>query len=273
MKYIVAVSGGVDSMVLLDMMTKSVPSEQLIVAHFDHGIRADSADDAAFVAKVAQQYNLPFKVKREELGAGASEAYARERRYAFLFQLAEKYDATLVTAHHLDDLVETVAINVTRGTGWRGLASFSGKVVRPLIASEKKALIAYAKKNNITWRDDSTNATDAYLRNRIRPKTSQMPTAKKCELLALHVRQKELRRAIERETRQLIGDGPLYKRHFFIQVPPTVALECLHTVTEGKLTRPQLKRALHAIKVARPSTVFQAGNDVHFHFTTRHFSL
>lgn len=273
MKYIVAVSGGVDSMVLLDMMAKSVPDEQLVVAHFDHGIREDSADDAAFVAQTAQRYGLPFELKREELGTGASEAYARERRYAFLLQLAEKYNAILVTAHHLDDLVETVAINITRGTGWRGLTPFSGKVMRPLVASEKGALIAYARKNNISWRDDSTNATDAYLRNRLRRKIIRMTSSQKRELLALHARQKELRQEIEHETRQLVGNGPLYERHFFIQAPQAVALECLYAITKGALTRPQLKRVLHAIKVAKPGTVFQAGNGIHFHFTTRQFSL
>src|SRR5690606_26701133 len=106
MKYIVAVSGGVDSVVLLDMLSKKTEHE-LIVAHFDHGIRPDSHEDAAFVQKLAQRYGHTFEMKREELGAYASEATARERRYAFLGALAKKHQAAVMTAHHLDDLVET----------------------------------------------------------------------------------------------------------------------------------------------------------------------
>ena len=107
MKYIVAVSGGVDSMVLLDMMVRAGAGE-LVVAHFDHGIRPDSHHDAAFVKKIAEQYGLPFESRREVLGETASEALARERRYAFLRHVAKKHNAQIVTAHHLDDLVETV---------------------------------------------------------------------------------------------------------------------------------------------------------------------
>src|SRR5690554_6827257 len=103
MKYIVAVSGGVDSMVLLDMMHSRGDAE-IIVAHFDHGIREDSAEDAEFVAKAAEGYGYLFESTREELGKNASEALAREKRYAFLRDLAKKYDAQIVTAHHLDDL-------------------------------------------------------------------------------------------------------------------------------------------------------------------------
>ena len=88
MKYIVAVSGGVDSVVLLDMLGK-IPGHELVVAHFDHGIREDSARDAQFVASLAHERGLIYAGKREELGANASEALARERRYGFLRELAK----------------------------------------------------------------------------------------------------------------------------------------------------------------------------------------
>src|SRR5690606_22278428 len=143
MKYIVAVSGGVDSMVLLDMLVRE-GSHELIVAHFDHGIRADSHKDATFVQDVAKKYGLPFEKRREVLGEKASEALARERRYAFLRSVAARHEAKIVTAHHLDDVVETVAINITRGTGWRGLAVMDTDIVRPLVDMEKKELVRYA---------------------------------------------------------------------------------------------------------------------------------
>jgi len=272
MKYIVAVSGGVDSMVLLDMMVRA-GGHELIVAHFDHGIRPDSHLDAQHVKATAERYGLAFETHREELGVGAGETIARERRYVFLRGLAKKHDAKIVTAHHLDDLVETVAINMTRGTGWRGLSVLDSDVSRPLIDTDKAALISYAQKNGISWRDDSTNSSDAYLRNRIRKQASALSEETKRELRALHAHQKAIRREIRDEAHRLVGEGPSYSRYFFTQVPPAVALECLRELTKGKLTRPQLARLLHAIKVARPNTTFEAGEGIRPHFSTRQFSL
>lgn len=272
MKYVVAVSGGVDSMVLLDMMVRAGAGE-LIVAHFDHGIRSDSHLDAAFVKEVAAGHGLIYESRREVLGASASEALARERRYAFLRHVAKKHDAQLVTAHHLDDLVETVAINMTRGTGWRGLAVLDSDVTRPLIDMEKSALIRYAEARNITWREDSTNASAAYLRNRLRQKAPIFSLDEKRELRALHAHQKALRQEIRAEAKRLVGEGPWYSRYFFTHVQPQVAMECLRELTSGELTRPQLARVLHAIKVAKPNTTFEAGQGVKLYFSTRQFSL
>jgi tRNA(Ile)-lysidine synthase len=272
MKYVVAVSGGVDSMVLLDMMVRAGGNE-LVVAHFDHGIRPDSHLDAQLVRDTALRYGLPFETKREELGSSASEAYARERRYAFLRGLAAQYNATIVTAHHLDDLVETVGINITRGTGWRGLAALDSDVSRPLIDLEKSTILDYARRNKITWREDSTNATQAYLRNRIRVQSRMLPAEAKCELRALHVQQKALKQAIAHEVQGLIGEGPCYSRYFFTHLPIPVAYECLREITRGQLTRPQLARLLHAVKVAKPNSTFEAGDGIRFYFSTRQFSL
>lgn len=272
MTYVVAVSGGVDSMVLLDMLVRAGKRE-LIVAHFDHGIRSDSQLDAQLVEKVAKNHGLQFETKREVLGASASEALARERRYAFLRAVARKHNATVVTAHHLDDLVETVAINMTRGTGWRGLSVLDSDVLRPLIDMEKSALLDYARKHGIEWREDSTNATSAYLRNRIRAQAHLLPPSQKRELRALHAHQKELKRAIDLEVKTLVGNGPWYDRYFFTHLPTMAAFECLREITEGKLTRPQLARMLHAIKVARPHSSFEAGEGIRLYFTTRQFSL
>jgi tRNA(Ile)-lysidine synthase len=272
MKYIVAVSGGVDSMVLLDMMVRAGVGE-LIVAHFDHGIRPDSHLDAAFVKKIAQQHGLVFETRREVLGASASEALARERRYAFLRHVAKKHNAHIVTAHHLDDVVETVAINMTRGTGWRGLAALHSNIRRPLIDMEKSDLITYAMKRNLPWREDSTNTSAVYLRNRLRRKTPLLSLDQKRELRALHAHQRALRNEIAAEARRLVGEGPWYSRYFFTHVHPQVAVECLREMTHGALTRPQLARALHAIKVAKPNTTFEAGRGVRLYFSTRQFSL
>lgn len=268
----IAVSGGVDSVALLDMMSR-LPDHQLVVAHFDHGIREDSAEDAAFVRSLAQKYGLPFESRREELGAGTSEEKARQRRYHFLKTVAKKYDGKIVTAHHGDDVVETIAINLKRGTGWRGLAVLDSETFRPLLDVSKQELTQYAQRKQLEWREDSTNASDAYLRNRIRRTVTDLSDDHKRQLLALRAHQKQMKSEIEAEVKRLVGPGPQYSRYFFTHVPKTVAAECLREVVGGRLTRPQLERALLAIKTAAAGSIHQAGSGVSLRFTSRNFSV
>lgn len=297
MKLVVAVSGGVDSVVLLDVLVKSavgtsashelqgeerfseLTSENLaegqappgiIIAHFDHGIRDDSAEDARFVAGLAKRYGLPFVTKREELGPDASEELARVRRYAFLRQLAEKHEARIVTAHHMNDIAETVAINLTRGTGWRGLAVLDSDIYRPLLAKTKQELIDYAIEHQLEWCEDSTNSSNAYLRNRLRTRIAAKAPLK--DLAALRMQQIALKQQIDREVTNVAGESP-YHRYFFSQLEPAVAIECLRGITEARLTRPQMERLLLAIKTYKAGSCHEAGAGIKVDFTTRHFSL
>lgn len=187
--YIVAVSGGVDSVVLLDILSKQ-KNLKLVVAHFDHGIRADSAEDKKFVQTLSETYVLPFVFANGNLGADASEATARAARYAFLDLAKEKYHAdAIITAHHQDDLVETIIINILRGTGRKGITALgeTKDIKRPLLQHTKKEILEYAKKHNIVWREDPTNQTTDYLRNWVRqtiiPKLS---TADRKKFLSVH---------------------------------------------------------------------------------------
>jgi tRNA(Ile)-lysidine synthetase-like protein len=269
-KYVVAVSGGVDSVVLLDILSKHSGLE-LIVAHFDHGIRKDSAIDAVFVSGLARKYDLLFETKREELGPDSSEEMARTRRYKFLREVAKKHGAKLVTAHHGDDVVETIAINLVRGTGWRGLAVLDSDVVRLLTGLTKVELLDYATKHKLIWHEDSTNSETKYLRNRIRQHTSKLDEDKKMQLLGLWAEQKSLKRLIDKEVVKLVGTGPSYSRYFFIHIDHIVAIECLRHIVGARLTRPQLANMLHAIKTALPSKVYDAGGGVKVQFTPRNF--
>lgn len=271
-KYIVAVSGGVDSVTLLHMLVQKIPSD-LVVAHFDHGIRSDSADDALFVRRLAKEYGVLFETQREDLGAGASEELARTRRYEFLHSVAKKYNGVIVTAHHADDLVETVAINLTRGTGWRGLAVFDSAVMRPLLDMSKQEVIEYARRHVLEWHEDSTNASDAYLRNRIRAKSRSLESDTRRQILALRAQQVDLKHQIESKIQSLVGEDPQYSRYFFTHVSQAVARECLRYITRGQLTRPQAERAIIAIKTASPGTTYQAGSGLSLRFTSRNFII
>ena len=273
-KYVVAVSGGVDSVVLLHQLVMAGEYE-LIVAHFDHGIRSDSAEDARFVAGLAAQYNLPFTTDREELGVSASEEQARSRRYGFLRAMAERYEATIVTAHHADDVIETIAINVRRGTGWRGAAVLdSPTVVRPLLQMTKRQIRDYALEHRLEWVEDNTNASGRYLRNRLRHKLCYAPSAKKQALHAIRHRQLELKKAIDEEVSKYIQQKE-HSRYFFVQIDTQTAVELLRAIVVVAVmqspTRPQLVRGLLAIKTARPGTSYEMGGSVTLHFTKRTF--
>lgn len=172
-KYVVAVSGGVDSMVLLDLLSEN-PALELVVAHFDHGIRADSSADAELVKEAAAKYGYPFELGHGKLGPKTSEENARRARYAFLNEVKRKYQAeAIITAHHQDDAIETALINLLRGTGPKGLISLTNTALikRPLLNYPKSDIKKYAKRHIIAWREDPSNPQLNYLRNYLRHRT------------------------------------------------------------------------------------------------------
>jgi tRNA(Ile)-lysidine synthase len=169
-KYILAVSGGVDSMVLLDLLSGR-PGVELVVAHFNHGIRPDAIKDETLVRKAAASHGAAFEAARGNLGAAASEATARQARYHFLDEVLAKHQALkIITAHHQDDVIETAMINLLRGTGRQGLSAIlsNQKIARPLLSTPKTAIVEHARRNKLVWREDSTNKDTGYLRNYLR---------------------------------------------------------------------------------------------------------
>lgn len=170
--YVVAVSGGVDSMVLLNVVRK-IPEVEVVVAHFDHGIREDSHQDRRLVERVAKSYGLNFVTEEGRLGPDASEEKARKSRYDFLRKVKHDCRAkAIITAHHKNDLLETAIHNLLRGTGRWGLIALRSRedILRPLLPYSKTEIVGYAKKHRLSWRDDSTNQNVKYRRNYIRHK-------------------------------------------------------------------------------------------------------
>ena len=273
-KYLIAVSGGVDSVVLLDMLAKK--HENILVAHFDHGIREDSKEDAIFVRQLAVKYGVKFFTKREELGANASEEKARRARYKFLRELSEKQNATIVTAHHLDDVAETIIINMVRGTGWRGLAVLNAEdIYRPLINFKKQEIINYAKQNNLKWREDSTNSLNVYMRNIVRHKID-LSNEQKNELQILHQEQIRLAEEIKSEVTSLlksIKNDNKISRYFINSIDQASAYEIIRELTKGELTPNQIDSVINAIKTQRNGTIFEASKNIKIHFNTRFFTL
>lgn len=172
--YVIGVSGGVDSTVLLHILhnhSKNKVGWKLVVAHLDHGIRHDSLDDRQFVQSISWDYGLPFVYDSARLGNNTSEATARATRYKFLQTVKKASNAqSIITAHHQDDLLETAIINLIRGSGRKGITALSSRpeLLRPLLRVPKADILRYAKENKLSWREDSTNQDESYLRNYVR---------------------------------------------------------------------------------------------------------
>lgn len=263
--WIVAVSGGVDSVVLLDMLVASAAAN-FVVAHVDHGIRSDSQEDAALVARVAEEYGLPYESTQLKLGADASEELARTARYEWLDGIREKYGASAVaTAHHQDDVIETIILNMQRGTGWRGLCSLRETVTRkrPMLNLSKESIVSYAIERGLEWREDSTNDDVRYRRNYIRhgimPK---LDSAAKRKLIKLYVAQCQLRTTIDDAILQVqenVVTDLGVSRYWLIMMPENVAIELLKVVCDYRLLSRQYHQLLLFAKTARPGAVHEVG--------------
>ncbi len=263
-RYVVAVSGGVDSVALLHLLAQR-PDLRLTVAHFDHGIRPDSIEDRQFVQMLAKEYGLPFVYQRAELGGNASEAAARQARYGFLRQVRTASGAeAIITAHHQDDLLETLILNLLRGTGRRGLSSLKNTeaIKRPLLQVSKKELLRYAEKEGLRWREDSTNNDERYLRNYIRRRILPRFVSNDREaLLATSRRAAELNEAIDRELAVYLHLQPasgVLDRYNFTMLPHAVAREViagwLLRYAQAELSRKMLERLVIAAKTGRAGT-------------------
>lgn len=232
-KYIIAVSGGVDSVVLLDLLAGHTDVE-LIVAHFDHGIRDDSWEDRQLVETLSQKYQLTFETDEGKLGPGVSEEEARLARYAFLQQIRKKHRAVaIVMAHHQDDALETAAFNLLRGTRRRGVTALrsTDDIVRPLLDYRKDDIKRYAHMNNLVWREDSTNSDQRYARNWIRRTLlPRLTNAQKRQLdeayKSAKTRNDEVDKAILGQLEDLrLREG--LNRQKFIALPYSVAAEVM----------------------------------------------
>ncbi|NDW09033.1 tRNA lysidine(34) synthetase TilS [Dysgonomonas sp. 520] len=176
-KIIVGVSGGADSVALLDILHHS--GYECVVAHCNFHLRGEeSYRDEYFVEKLASKYHLTyvsthFDTKKYVQDSSVSvEMAARELRYAWFEKIRKEYEAEYIAvAHHMDDSVETVLLNLIRGTGIRGLSGISiknGYVVRPLLCITREEVLNYLEKKGLKYVTDSTNTDEVYTRNKIR---------------------------------------------------------------------------------------------------------
>lgn len=176
-KILLAVSGGIDSVVMGELF--HLAGYSFGIAHCNFGLRGKESDaDEAFVEKLAGKYKVPFFTKRFLTAKAAKEEgisvqmAARELRYQWFEEiLVKEIYQSVATAHHLDDQVETFFINLLRSTGiagFHGILPRQGNIIRPLLFSYRDDIETFARKHKLTFREDSSNAETKYLRNKIR---------------------------------------------------------------------------------------------------------
>ena len=209
-KLILALSGGVDSMVLADLLLKL--KVEFVAAHCNFHLRGEESDgDEKFVRDYAERNGIQCFVKHFETEKYAAEQgisiemAARDLRYAWFEQLRQQlgYDKIAV-AHHADDQAETFFINLLRGAGLNGLKGMkpqNGVIIRPLLWASREQIRKYAVENHIVWREDHTNAESVYLRNKIRNRL--LPTFDE-----LHP---EARHGLHKSLEHLSAENELYR--------------------------------------------------------------
>ena len=175
-KLLLAVSGGVDSMVLLDLFYKL--RFDICVVHCNFQLRGKESDgDEMLVREICQDRYIPYFIETFDTLEFAKEnklsiqLAARKLRYDWFQEIISLGFDYVLTAHHLDDNVETFLINFTRGTGLEGLTGIpaqNGNIIRPLLPFSREEIENYAQANQIQWREDSSNASDKYFRNKLR---------------------------------------------------------------------------------------------------------
>ena len=174
---LLAVSGGIDSVVMAHLFAQS--SYRFAIAHANFRLRGEASDeDEQWVAALAKKYQVPFHTQQFATSENANEQgisiqmAARQLRYDWFEKVQKEHNyAYLATAHHQDDQLETTLLNLCQGTGIAGLRGMlvrRGNVVRPMLFARRNRIEAYAREHQLTWREDRSNASDTYHRNRIR---------------------------------------------------------------------------------------------------------
>ena len=244
-RVLVAVSGGADSVALLHVLRRLAPALRLTlhVAHVDHGLRPESADEASFVARLAHHFGLRVEILPVTVAPEASlEAAARRARYAALEACADRVGADrIAVAHTANDQAETVVMRVLEGAGPRGLAGIPpvrGRIIRPLIDARREEVVAELEHAGLDWVDDSSNRDRRFLRNRIRHDILPVLGRETADIVAALVRTaglaRELVESIERMAELTLDRCATFERQSVIvplpalrSLPPSAAAEAL----------------------------------------------
>jgi tRNA(Ile)-lysidine synthase len=166
-------SGGRDSVCMLDLAVRARGAEAVRALHVNYGLRAEAGEDERFCVELCERLGVELEVEgpRRPDGAGNVQAWARNARYAAAARLAEAADATIVTGHTADDQVETILYRLASSPSRRALLGMrprDGRLARPLLGTTRAETTAYCEARGLAWRDDPSNEEETYARNRVR---------------------------------------------------------------------------------------------------------
>jgi tRNA(Ile)-lysidine synthase len=166
-------SGGRDSVCMLDLAVRARGADAVVALHVDYGLRPESHDDAGFCASLCERLGVELRTERPVRPDtdGNLQAWARDVRYTAAARLAEARDATIVTGHTADDQVETILYRLASSPSRRALLGMKprdGRLARPLLGTGRAEVTTYDEGRGLDWREDSTNAEEGYARNRVR---------------------------------------------------------------------------------------------------------
>lgn len=233
-RVVVGVSGGKDSVVLLDALATLAEefSWSLIVAHLDHSLRDESVADATWVGAMAEHLRLESILQRVDVAAMAAEFgegvehAAREARLRFFVDAAQEFDATaVVVAHHAGDQAETVLFRMARGTSVRGLAGMAPRreladgvtLFRPMLTATREAIDTYAAARGLAWREDASNTDPTFRRNAIRHEilprlVEQVAPGAESALVRLATQAAEVSEFLAATARALLAEATVLQR-------------------------------------------------------------
>ena len=294
--WIVALSGGLDSSVLLELCTRYRsefrPSQSLVAAHLHHGLRGEDADrDQAFCRQACEEREVPFRTLRQDvqgLARSASiglEEAGRQARHTFLADLCDAYaPAVALLAHHADDQVETIIMNARRGAHLRGLAGmrphkrFSVNdlqldIFRPLLEIPKAALLAYATDRQVCWQEDRTNLDLAFTRNQIRhgllPDLEERSPALRPALLTFSRSMRTLEDRLVAEAERFVAENATFEeRGIRLQLnhqtcrDPALALTAVRQLLENELGAGELNTRVYT-SLSRLICEGRTGSELH----------
>ena len=259
------VSGGADSMALLHVLysLQADMGFSLWAAHYNHLLRGeDSAEDAQLVAQYCRALEIPLTMCEGDVAAEAKkrgtglEETGRQMRYAFFEDCAKSFSASrIVTAHHADDNLETLLLNLTRGAGLRGLSGIPpvrGQIVRPMLGVTREAVLDYVRANEIPYREDKSNADTRFARNRLRHEV--LPILRDLNPQVSQLSAGTLRSLRDDQNYLEARSYELYRKAHKAEEGLVIATEVLSNVPKALSVR-AIQRILEDIEAPMPSMV------------------